>query len=193
MNVSHCIVKNFNKITSFVLVTHMHWCELRHIPPPLWACLLLTTYCVASEKPQMFNNSPFPIHHPHLLLSGLSASSFECQAFAPAFIPPGHGWGYGNCWTLWCSPISLLWTREIHLLKSSHPPPSFFSLSPLFLSSKTNKQSPFPPSHQSTGSFLCTSRGINPPSGLPDCSGSRHSNQSWTLKMPAQHWKISSV
>lgn len=59
-------------------------------------------------------------------------------------------------------------------------------LQSLFLSSKTNKQSPFPPSHQSTGSFLCTSRSINPPSGLPDCSGSGRSNQSWTLEMPAQ-------
>ncbi len=158
----------------------MHWCEpklsefVSHWPPSFW------------KKHLMLNNSLFLINLP---FSVLNASSFECQAFAPGFISSGHSWGYGNCWTLWCEVLSLLCTREMHLLKSSHPPPSLT----VFLSSKTNKQSPFPPSHQSTGSFLCASRSINPPSGLPDCFGSRRSNQSWTLEMPAQRWKISSV
>ncbi len=71
---------------------------------------------LASEKPIMFNNSLFLIHYLHLPLSVLNASSFECQAFAPGFIPSGHSWG------LWCEVLSLLCTREMHLLKSSHPP-----------------------------------------------------------------------
>lgn len=68
------------------------------------------------------------------------------------------------------SDVGRILRWEMHLLSCSHPPPShFLCFWSLFLSSKTNKQSPFPP-HQSTVSFLYTSPGINPPSAVPDCS-----------------------
>lgn len=175
----------------------MHWCELMHTSPHLWACLLFTTNCEVSEKPKMFNNSPFTIHYYYYYAkSGLSLWTLHLPLSARLLLQPpflqvivgateiaglSDVVSYPSCGLEKC----IFWSLPIL--------PLLFPLSFLFLSSKTNKQLPFSPSHQSTWSFLCTSRGINPPSGLPDCSGSRHSNQSWTLKMSAQRWKISSV